>query len=72
MMKGVSKYFLFFIDITKVAEVQYAILITTMNCFMVEPFVTRVLKQTIVNCYRTDVSKNTGKNLCNRQVTAYS
>lgn len=72
MIWVISKYFLFFIDIAKVAEVQYAILIITKNCFMVEPFVIRALKQTTTNCHRLEVAKNTGKDLCNRQATTYS
>ena len=47
---GVGPFFSpFFIDIIKVTEVQYAILITTMNCFIVEQLNITASKQTIAS-----------------------
>jgi hypothetical protein len=46
-LKGVKIFSIFFIDIIKVTEVQYAILIIKMTCFTVEALNDETFNQTI-------------------------
>jgi hypothetical protein len=66
----VELFSIFFIDIIKVTEVQYAILIINMNRLTVEPLNITALKQTIMSHSR--LMYDLEKQIHNRQIQVHS
>jgi hypothetical protein len=66
----VEPFSIFFIDIIKASEVQYAILIIHMNRLTAEPLNITALKQTIMSHLR--LMYDLEKQIHNRQIQVYS